>query len=551
MSKRFKRLERIQSFKHIKSCKRLESVAKACAKITAAVLLTFLISAAMLPGADSLLRGNDAAPKGSYNVARAASGIDYEIEGVDYQRFTQKPTDTIGYYDVSLGLGNMSIKGTLSGIVGLTLEEINDTVTAEMSAMNLSAEEVEVLSSLGADLTKAQWVEFGKKFAYAMTNYIPADVPGVSTIAHSVIYGFPDPSTPIEDLVASKGKKRIEAAVNIILEDMVKRPGSKLKKVPAPGLVKFAINSIFTGKDLGNSEEYNDFCKKLEAQYEKVGNFYSSCSRKLNKAMLEKNRGNGVITFDNRSFADTTAIFLGVDGVKMRYTVTGQLKRSISDDVLLEPGSNNGFYEGDLTLTAEGIDLAGCFDAGFADKTDIWAYGNHGSDWCQILYKFEFEPKARANFLSKFIFTVNSPTVIKRTMVGHFSVYIPYGDTAAVTPRLSGAFNNVSDGIDFRYRMTFGQEFTVPWSDPETGKVYGLPLQQWHLEADLKGAKAIDAIHVTWVGNEAARLRDKGESVGALVYGGDGQDLPLSSRDMGTLWLPLENAPEIRITVPG
>ena len=57
-------------------------------------------------------------------------------------------------------------------------------------------------------------------------------------------------------------------------------------------------------------------------------------------------------------------------------------------------------------------------------------------------------------------------------------------------------------------------------------------------------------MHVTWVGNEAARVWLNGQSVGQEMYSGDGQDVPLTQRDIGTVFYPLEFAPEITVTVP-
>lgn len=116
-----------------------------------------------------------------------------------------------------------------------------------------------------------------------------------------------------------------------------------------------------------------------------------------------------------------------------------------------------------------------------------------------------------------------------------------------MTPVLSGAFNNVSDGIDFHICMDFLQEYNIPVTYTDRyGRIVdlGFRVEQWHLETLQQGVKAVTGINCTWEGNEAA-IEFQDQSVGAVVYGGSGQEIPVSPSDFGTAWEPLEKAPEL------
>jgi|GEM_PF-1879203 len=497
-----------------------------------------------------------AAP-GSFATKAFAAG-NAPLDGIDYTRLTQKATTDTANFRVVMVLGNVELAGSLAGTEGLTMEEINEVIEQQLRALGLSLAEVGVLSSLGDKLTREQYKQLWKKLAVALSEYIPSVGPeGIispTSIIKSILYGH-DPllGSPL-DYAEGKGKELLEKKITEALQNQAAKMGKRIPKAGGGlGLVGFALNSISAGKDLLDDTEYDRFCKELEEKYQKIAEFYIKCSQKLNEQVELKNFGRRSIKFDEYSTAVSECVFLGVDGVRLRYKLSGFLKRnSTGDDEMIDPGDNSGTYEGDLKLEIEGYDLAKDFDAVFADKSMIWTGASHVNDWGQILYRFEGAPAIyRDNFLNKFIFTVNRPTYLKRTLVGHFTVTVPSGKIrGTVTPRLSGAFNNVSDGIDFLFRMTFGQEFKVHATKPGPFGMpvdLGVPIQQWHVETLLQGAKAINSLHCSWVGNEAARVMME-NSVGSVMYGGEGADILITSRDLGTVWYMLENAPKIEIS---
>ena len=144
---------------------------------------------------------------------------------------------------------------------------------------------------------------------------------------------------------------------------------------------------------------------------------------------------------------------------------------------------------------------------------------------------------------------VNKPTVLKRTLVGKFTADIRSWSAGTLKPALSGAFNNVSDTTEFTFEMNFGQEMKAHQTAVKGGLIVdlGAPVMQWHVKSTGRG---LDAFRVTWVGNEAAHVWCNGQSVGIEMYGGEGQDVPITQRDIGTVFYPLEFAPEMTVTVP-
>ena len=488
---------------------------------------------------------------------RVLAASNAPLAGIDYTRLTQRAYNGMSLFEVKMKIGDMELKGTLDGSEGLTMGEINEIVLAQLEQMQLSLEEVEVLSALGENLERRQWTEMGKKLLVALSEYIPAfgpmDSVSPTDLVKYALYGEDPVAAAPNSVLVGQGKKQLEKSVTDALQKEAARMGKRIpKKAGGLWLVGFALNSVSAGMDLADDTEFNRFCEKLEGEYARVAEFYARCSRKLNDEAELKNFGRGVIRFDERSTATSECTLLGVSGVRMRYRLTGTLRKQVDRDQAVEAGDNSGHYEGDLKLEIEGADLAKEFDAVFADRCALWKGMQHHSDWGQILYKFE---GAAMNYrdvnLNKFIFTVNRPTYLKRTLVGHFKVFIPTAEIrGTVTPVLSGAFNNVSDGIDFLFRMTFGQEFKVhatkpgPYGNPVD---LGVPIQQWHLEAFLQGAKAIGALHCSWVGNEAARVMMEG-SVGEVVYSGEGQDVLITASDLGTVWKPLEEAPVLTVS---
>jgi len=513
------------------------------AKSLAAILLVICSLFVMMPQTLSL------------NVSAASNA---PLDGIDYTRLTQKASTAMSNFDVRMKIGDVELKGLFAGSEGLTMGEINEIILSQLSLMHLDLEEIAVLSSLGENLERAQWIEFGKKLAVAISEYIPSVGPGGSIsptdVVKYVLYGTDPIAAAPGSILQGKTKDALEKEIIDALQKEAAKTG---KRIPKQGgglwLVGFALNSISAGQDLLDDTEYDKFCKKLEEEYQKVSEFYSKCSRKLNDEAELKNFGRGVIKFDEYSAATSECTFLGVDGVKLRYKLSGMLKKQVGPDEMVVAGDNSGTYEGDLKLEIEGFDLANDFDAVFADKSTLWKGTRHVNDWGQILYRFDGAASVyRDEFLNKFIFTVNRPTYLKRTLVGHFKVVIPKAEIKGkMTPVLSGAFNNVSDGIDFLFRMTFGQEFkTHATKVGPYGTIIdlGVPIQQWHVEALLQGAKSIGSLHCSWVGNEAARVMMEG-SVGDVMYGGSGQDMLITPSDLGTVWKQLEEAPVLTISV--
>ena len=479
-----------------------------------------------------------------------ASAADVKFNGIDYDRFTQKISEQTGSYDVTLTLHDMDFRGTLTGTEGLTVGEMNEIILAQLDEMKLSLAEAAVLSTLGADLDGKVTVEMGKKFALALSAYVPIPGPGAGTVAKQLLYGNATETDAKQDVAVSIAKDSIEKMARDSRKQIALahiRAGTVPKHAAVRvGLVGFALSSVEAGIELADTTQFDEFCRKMEEQFSKIGAFYAICSQKMNDKVEAKNTGRCLIRFEN-AVSETSCVFLGVDGVRMKYTLNGDLERKISSEADYDPNDNSGTYEGTLTLTAEGLDLANDFDAVFADKSDIWTYGQRINDWCQILFKFEGMPNARKENLDKFIFTVNRPTVLKRTLEGRFTVNVSSWKTGTVKPGLNGRFNSESDITEFRYAMTFGQERIYVEKDIKTGKELGKPVSQWHL---ISNGIDLSTLHVTWVGNEAARHYANGNSVGLVMYSGDGQDMVVTKRDLGTVWYALEFAPEIKISVP-
>lgn len=484
---------------------------------------------------------------GYKNVHAAASSL--LIPGVDYTRLTQKAYNKNGaYYEVTLSLGELiSIKGRLAGTEGLDIDEMNEIIEWEMESHGLNAAEVAVLSSIGANLTKSQYKELAKKLTQAASNYIPGDTAGVSTIVNTMLYGMPDHNVPLDDIRDTYTKNYLENTVKKIIEESAKNAGKgAVPKVKGIGLVGFVLDSIYAGKDLMDNSQYDAFCAKLTEQYAQIGDFYSSCSRKLNDAVTEKNLRRRVIEFDDYSNATTEAVFLGVSGVKMRYKLRGKLRNQVSIDEFIDPGDNSGTYEGDLTLEIEAYDMENDFDLVFDDVSTLWT-SPATSDWCYILYKYPGVPLKRDD-LRTYIFRINEPSILKRKLKGHFTLTITQHEiTGPITPKLSGSFNNISDEIDFLMDVTCEQEGRV--EEYDKGKNLGYPKEIWHVKGYVHGGKYIDSVHVNFSANEAYNIRNS-QSVGNVLYAGGGQDMRVSSSDLGTVWYPLEYAPKIQITVP-
>lgn len=480
---------------------------------------------------------------------KAASNL--PLDGIDYTRLTQKAYNKNGaYYEVTLSLGNIiDLKGMLVGTEGLDMEEMNEIIEQQMSAMGLYLEDVKILSSVGRNLTKSQYKELAKKLAMAATNYIPGDIPGASTIANELIYGGSDHLTYASDAVNTYSKSYITDTVEGALINFVTKPGQKhVPKIKGIGLVGFAISSIYAGKDLLDDTHYDEFCKLLEEQYKKIAEFYIKCSQKMNTAVAEKNLGRRTIEFNEYSNATTEAVFLGVDGVKMKYKLRGKLYNKVSSDEFIDPGDNSGTYEGDLTLEIEAYDMENDFDFVFDDKCDLWTKPSE-NDWCYILYKYPGVPLKRSD-LRTFYFYINNPSVLKRKLKGHFTLTISQHEiTGPITPKLSGAFNNISDEIDFLMDMACEQEEKGEVHD-YNGKNLGYAKSKWNIKGYVHGGTFIDSVHVTFTSNEAYKFYYNNQSVGCVVYGGSGQDMIITPSDLGTVWYPLEYAPKVQITVP-
>jgi len=113
-------------------------------------------------------------------------------------------------------------------------------------------------------------------------------------------------------------------------------------------------------------------------------------------------------------------------------------------------------------------------------------------------------------------------------------------------PRISGAFNNISDKIDFTFDHTILNEESVPINEVYTMRYLGYPLETYHLTS--KEGGGVNVIHAVWTGNEAI---SQNEPAGMVLYSGDGQDIILRPADVGTIWEPLKNAPDLVVSVNG
>lgn len=488
--------------------------------------------------------------------AEATVLADGKFKGIDYNRFTQRLDKFADSFDVELKMHTLTFKGTLTGAAALTVEEMNAIIKEVLSALNMTVEEVEILSSVGADLDGKVTKEIAKKIAVALSNYIPSPTPlvGASDVAKLVAYGPPDSTDPsgygfgvakniiVDDLKDTMAKQEKEFIAKSL-------KAGKIPKLPVnAGLASFALDSIDVALELADTEQFDKFCDEMTKLFAKIAEFYIRCSQKMNDLAEKKNQNRIRISFKDAKCDADPCVFLGVDNVTTQFTLNGDLYLKTGDTVVT-PGDNSGVYEGELTLTLEGKDFANCFDARFADASDLYLYGQRINDWCQILYKFEALPNAREDLLAKFIPKVNKPTVLKRTLVGKFTADIRSWTAGTLKPVLSGAFNNVSDTTEFTFEMNFGQEMKAHQTAVKDWLIVdlGAPVQQWHVKSTGRG---LDAFRVTWVGNEAARVWCDGQSIGIEMYGGEGQDVPITQRDIGTVFYPLEFAPEITVKVP-
>ncbi|MBO4229902.1 MAG: hypothetical protein J5938_06100 [Clostridia bacterium] len=489
--------------------------------------------------------------------AEAADLSDGKYKGIDYNRFTQKLDQFADSFDVELTMHTLKFKGTLTGATALTVEEMNAIINEVLNTLHMTVAGVEILSSIGADLDGKVDKEIAKKLLVALSNYIPSPTPvfGASDVAKVIAYGPPESSVPDAGFAIGATKGIVVDALNDAMEANEKaiieaaKAAKKVPKIPvSAGVASFALNSIDVALELADTEQFDKFCNEMTKLFEKIAEFYIRCSQKMNDLAEKKNANRIRISFKDAKCDADPCVFLGVDNVTTQFTLNGDLYLKTGDTVVAA-GDNSGTYEGELTLVLEGKNFGECFDARFSDSSDIWLYGQRINDWCQILYKFEGMPNARSELLSKFIPKVNKPTVLKRTLVGKFTADIRSWTAGTLKPSLSGAFNNVSDKTEFTFEMNFGQEMrsTVSVDRNGTHIDLGQPVQQWHVKSTGRG---LDAMHVTWVGNEAARVWLNGQSVGQEMYSGDGQDVPLTQRDIGTVFYPLEFAPEITVTVP-
>ena len=481
---------------------------------------------------------------------------DGRYKGIDYNRFTQRLEQFADSFDVELTMHTLAFKGTLTGATALTVEEMNAIINEVLNTLHMTVTDVEILSSLGADLDGKVKKEIAKKLLVALSNYIPSPTPavGASDVAKLIAYGPPSESEPTgfaigvgKSIVVDELKDTMEKREKELIIQTFK--AGKLPKIPvSAGVASFALDSIDVALELADTEQFDKFCNEMTKLFEKIAEFYIRCSQKMNDLAEKKNANRIRISFKDAKCEADPCVFLGVDNVKTEFTLNGDLYLKTGETVVT-PGDNSGTYEGELTLVLEGKDLANCFDARFADASDIWLYGQRVNDWCQILFKFEGLPDARDNLLTKFIPKVNKPTVLKRTLVGKFTANIQSWTAGTVKPLLSGAFNNVSDTTEFTFEMNFGQEVRSVVSVDRNGRQVdlGQPVQQWHVKSTGRG---LDAFHVTYVGNEAARVWMDGQSVGQVMYSGEGQDMPITQRDIGTVFYPLEFAPELTVTVP-
>lgn len=484
------------------------------------------------------------------------------LDGVDYTRLTQQAMRILTTFKAVITLADMEFEGALLGSEALTIEEINEVVVAMMNQIHISLPEIKVLSSIGADLERNQRKEIGKKLIVAISEYTQvAGLPGGGALAKQLLYDHSQPQVEnrilnvSEDAIWGGIKTKAQERVQNVVNYTVKQSGKVVPPSGAKtGMVGFVFASIDAAQDLLDDSEFDAFCKELDKMYEKVAEFYIRCSQKLNELISEKNRGRNVIKFDPATAYDfNTCKMLGVDGVKMKYTLEGSLVREGDPEEYIDPTDNSGTYKGNLKLIIEGYELDKCFDSVFTDKCDLWQTNYHINDWCQIMYRFAgMPPEYRSEHILTFIPKVNKPTYLKRTLVGEFSVTLKKGAVVGMTPTLKGAFNTVSDGIDFIFEMNIGQEFRAEQWVMKNGMNINLgrPVMQWHLSAFVQGGKSVDAIHVTWVGNEAARSFANGQSVGLVMYSGSGQDMIVPPSDFGTVWKPIERAPNIRFENP-
>ena len=468
-----------------------------------------------------------------------------EIDGIDYNRFTQRAMkgDGASVSEVSLFLNDLEFKGKLTGTLGLTLEEMNEIIRSEMRILGLNETEIKVLSTIGADLDKNVKIEMGKKLAVALANYIPSAGPlSAADVAKYAAYGPPK----VDDVIVDKTKGFVvdqfqEIAKNERAE-LAKQLGKGIGKTPKVGLgvMGFAVNSVDVAMELADTSQFDQFCKDLEEKYEKIGKFYILTSQLMNKRAAEKNASGAVLQFD-RATAKNECVFLGVDGVIMTYTLTGKLSRTVGEDEIIDAGDNRGDYEGDLTLVVEGSNLAS-FDARFHKTSNLWALSGMVDDWCQIFVRYPGLESAQEDFLTLCLDTVNRPTVLKRTLVGHFRVRIGSWDKGVIKPELSGKFNNVSDTLEWVFEHNIAHEYFWEQVDPVTFEPLGKPLEQYHITS-IPGT--LSEIHISWVGNRAAEVENR---AGMEEYKG-GRNRTITKRELGTVWYPLEFAPEIRITV--
>ncbi|MBQ3934726.1 MAG: hypothetical protein II715_02815 [Clostridia bacterium] len=488
--------------------------------------------------------------------AQTISMSDY-IDGIDYTRLTQRAMRMMTEYRAFITLDKMEFEGEFLAAEPLTIEEINEVVFTRMNDMHLTLPEVKVFSSVGENLTREQKREIGKKLIVAISEYTQvAGLPGGGVLTRQLLYDNTNPTVEnrilnvAADEISAQIGNKIQQRVQNVVDYEMKRMG---KAVPATGgakagMIGFVFASVDAAQDLLDDSEFDAFCKKLEKMYARIAEFYASCSQKLNSLIEEKNRGRRQIRFDpKKANAVTTCKLLGVEGVKMKYSIEGSLVRQGEPDELVDPTDNSGTYEGKLKLVIEGYELDKCFDAVFADKCDLWNNNYHMTDWCQILHKFPGLPNARSEFLSMFIPKVNKPTILKRTLVGEFSVTLPKKAVTDMDPVLKGVFNSVSDSIDFLLEMNFGQEYKIPQSKIVGGKriELGKPVSQWHLYGYVHGGKSVDSIHVTYVGNEAWSVFLQNQGVGDVMYAGKGADMVVPPSDFGDAWKPIEKAPDI------
>ena len=471
------------------------------------------------------------------------------ITGVDYDRFGQSVG--LSRYEVELRLGDLNFPGTLENPEAMSLAEMNRIIREEMKEHNMTERKLLVLSKIISDLDREARNASFENFLRSTMELLPS-LPGlgVGDYYDWFMYGEVKDrekfGLEIFESFLIKGSEVFLAGImgTNYWESCIANNG-KLPGIKGFGAVAGGIKTIISNYHSEN-KRFNRFLEQLADSIGEVAAFYADCTRRMNEySQSKKGEGTRIVFKEVMDVGGGT--FWGIEGVSAKWVLDGTLRRK---DAWERAEGASGMYEGELTLTGEGLDMSSSFDYEWVYRTTVLpaTVGYYGAG---TMYDLQAKVTGQkfGGLFSSYQDHANKRTQLKVSATGRFTVSVGSLEigTNEVVPR--GYFGNSKYTPEFVFDHTVRRRLVKrsggaagEWPD-EYEEIY---LKSEDINTLIFSAKGV-YYSLKWNGGASYTFVP---TDGSCSYMEDLRRLALTAEEVGTLLNPIKSKPFIDIEVP-